>query len=265
MSKVREQRALAAHRQGLSKHSTQVKNRIHALLRRHDLRCPVSSVFSPEGTAWFESLALSPVETLERQQLLAQLDLVQAQLAEANTFIARHTQHDPRITRLMQIPGIGLRYGFSVLAAIGDINRFPSPKHLASYAGLVPSVHQSGQKNFTGHITKAGRPLLRWVMVVSRPLCGPLGPALAGCLSEHCQTARPEHCYGSSCSKVAGGHLALAGPWSPVSLPQPCLIHPQTKEWAWTIGHENLLAENSRAFVTHQLQVTDLALAIERR
>ena len=143
VSKVREQRTLAAHRQRLRKQSTQVKNRIHALLRRHDLRCPTSSVFSPEGRAWLESLDLSPIEALERQQLLAQLELAQTQLDEANTFIAQRAQYDPRVTRLMQITGIGFFTAFSVLAAIGDIHRFPSPKHLASYAGLVPSVHQS--------------------------------------------------------------------------------------------------------------------------
>jgi transposase len=143
VSKVREQRALAAHRSSLSNQSTRAKNRIHALLHRHSLCCPASSVFRTEGRTWLESLALPPVESLERQQLLAQLDLAQAQLEVVNTFIAQRAQHDPRVTRLMQIPGIGFFTAFSILAAIGDINRFPSPKHLSSYAGLVPSVHQS--------------------------------------------------------------------------------------------------------------------------
>ena len=265
VSKVREQRALVAHRQGLSKHSTQVKNRLHALLRRHDLRCPVSSVFSPEGRAWFESLDLSPVETLERQQLLAQLDLVQAQLAEANTFIARHTQHDPRITRLMQIPGIGFFTAFSVLAAIGDINRFPSPKHLSSYAGLVPSVHQSGQKNFTGHITKAGRPLLRWLMVEAAHFAVRWDPHWQAVYQNIAKRR------GKSVALVAVARKLLVVIWHLLAREAPYLyLNPSSftrklTEWAWAIGRENLLAENARAFVAHQLQVTDLALAVEGR
>lgn len=47
----------------------------------------------------------------------------------------------------MQIPGFGIRYrAMTVIAAIGLISRFETPKHLISYAGLVPCVAQSGTK-----------------------------------------------------------------------------------------------------------------------
>jgi transposase len=52
-----------------------------------------------------------------------------------------------------------------VLAAIGDITRFPSAKHLVGYAGLGASVHESGETHRGGHITKEGRSDLRGVMV----------------------------------------------------------------------------------------------------
>ncbi|MGI9951342.1 transposase, partial [Moorellaceae bacterium AZ2] len=45
------------------------------------------------------------------------------------------------------------------------IKRFASAKKLASFSGLVPSVHQSGKTRYTGHITKAGRSMLRWVLI----------------------------------------------------------------------------------------------------
>ena len=47
----------------------------------------------------------------------------------------------------------------------GTIARFPDGPHLASYAGLVPRVARSGGRRWTGHITKAGSPWLRWVLV----------------------------------------------------------------------------------------------------
>ncbi|MBC7345665.1 MAG: IS110 family transposase [Clostridia bacterium] len=40
-----------------------------------------------------------------------------------------------------------------------------SGRKLASFAGLVPSVHQSGKTKYTGHITKAGRSMLRWILI----------------------------------------------------------------------------------------------------
>ena len=52
-----------------------------------------------------------------------------------------------------------------ILAAIGEISRFPSAKHLVGYAGLGASVHQSGETNRGGHFTKQGRRDLRGIMV----------------------------------------------------------------------------------------------------
>jgi hypothetical protein len=54
-----------------------------------------------------------------------------------------------------------------VLAAIGDITRFPTAKKLVGYAGLGASVHASGETHRTGRITKSGRKDLRWIMVES--------------------------------------------------------------------------------------------------
>jgi hypothetical protein len=66
---------------------------------------------------------------------------------------------------LMQIPGLGVVTSMTVLAAIGDIDRFETPKHLVSYAGLAPAIEQSGTKQRAKPITKEGRKELRWAMV----------------------------------------------------------------------------------------------------
>ena len=49
-------------------------------------------------------------------------------------------------------------------AEIGDIARFPTPGHLASYAGLVPRVDRSASHTHYGRITKEGSPWLRWAL-----------------------------------------------------------------------------------------------------
>jgi len=46
-----------------------------------------------------------------------------------------------------------------------DINRFLIPKKLASYIGIVPSIHQSGNFLHTGKITKRGNKYLRWALI----------------------------------------------------------------------------------------------------
>jgi hypothetical protein len=53
----------------------------------------------------------------------------------------------------------------TILAAIGDIQRFDSARHLASYSGLTPGLEQSGSKYNEKGITKEGRKELRWALV----------------------------------------------------------------------------------------------------
>ncbi len=66
---------------------------------------------------------------------------------------------------LIQLPGLGVLSVMSLLAAIGEITRFPSAKKLVGYAGLGASVHDSGDTHQGGHITKEGRRDVRCVMV----------------------------------------------------------------------------------------------------
>ncbi len=99
------------------------------------------------------------------KQMMEQISLVERQTAVLEELIAgKFRSFDTKIT---QIPGIGPVLGASILSEIGDINRFASPKKLVAYAGIDPSVIQSGQ--FTGtenHMSKRGSSYLRrslWV------------------------------------------------------------------------------------------------------
>jgi transposase len=68
---------------------------------------------------------------------------------------------------LMQLPGFGIIVVMTVLAAIGDVTRFPTDKKLVGYSGLGASVHDSGETHRNGHITKEGRKDLRWITEVT--------------------------------------------------------------------------------------------------
>jgi transposase len=65
------------------------------------------------------------------------------------------------VTRLQAIPGVGPVVSQTVVATLSDVTRFPTAKHVASYAGLVPSTYQTGERNHQGHITKRGSGELR--------------------------------------------------------------------------------------------------------
>ena len=67
--------------------------------------------------------------------------------------------------RLQTLRGIGPLLAVMIRAEIGDIHRFPTGAHLASYAGLVPRVDASAGRHRTGRITKRGSPWLRWALI----------------------------------------------------------------------------------------------------
>src|SRR5215218_10248138 len=66
----------------------------------------------------------------------------------------------------MTVPGIDVTVAISILAAVGDFNRFDTPDRLVSYLGLNPRVRQSGNAAAThGRITKAGPAQARGMLV----------------------------------------------------------------------------------------------------
>ena len=52
-----------------------------------------------------------------------------------------------------------------IIAEIGDIERFPSARHLCAWAGLTPTVRSSDAKARLGHISRLGSGTLRWALV----------------------------------------------------------------------------------------------------
>jgi len=75
---------------------------------------------------------------------------------------------EPRVQRLLTIPGIGPFLAILLVLELGDVQRFPSAKHLASYIGLTPRIRASADRVRSGHISKEGNRLRRWALVLAR-------------------------------------------------------------------------------------------------
>lgn len=165
---VRELRALIAHRTSLVRAQTRVKNRLQSIIHRFALQPPEGQVFADKNRDWWQDLPLSPTEQLRLSQDLRTLDHVQQQLAEVEAELNRLSTCEPWkdfVPYLVQLPGYGLITAMTVLAAIGDITRFPTDKHLVGYAGLGAGIHDSGETHKGKGITKTGRRDLRRVQV----------------------------------------------------------------------------------------------------
>ena len=92
--------------------------------------------------------------------LIEQMDFIEKQIADVDAEIkTRIEKIEPLI---LTIPGISHTLGAQIVAEIGDINRFHSAPAVVKYAGINPSISQSGEFTSTeNHITKQGSPYLR--------------------------------------------------------------------------------------------------------
>jgi len=154
-------RALRRHvsrRRGLVKRRTALKNEVSSVLMRNlKRRPPVTDLFGVRGRAWLAGLDLPVDERETVEACLRQLDFLQGELELAERRIAEHAVGSDEIRRLMTIPGLDVTAAAALMAAIGDIHRFPTPRHLVGYLGLHPSIRQSGSGRARhGRTTKQG-------------------------------------------------------------------------------------------------------------
>jgi transposase len=91
-------------------------------------------------------------------QIEQRLDLLERELAA----LARQI---PAVQLLMSVPDIGLIIATALVGFVGDLRRFPSGRHLASYLGLTPREYSSGLRQRLGRISKRGDSYLRMLVI----------------------------------------------------------------------------------------------------
>lgn len=93
--------------------------------------------------------------------LLTVLDATDRELRSLTARITRLAKQDADVRRMMTVPGIGCLSALAYKAAIDDPKRFAKSQATGPYLGLVPRVHQSGESEWTGRISKTGDELAR--------------------------------------------------------------------------------------------------------
>jgi len=163
---TRDLRALIAQRTKMVRLATTAKNRLHSVLHRHHIKPPAGSQpFRPDCKDFWLSLPISKLEQVNVRLDWETVEYAERQKAILEEEITCYAAHEERVPQLVQFCGIGVIGAVTLVAAIGDIQRFPTPKKLVGYAGLGARVHDSGKKHQTGRITKAGRKDIRYTMI----------------------------------------------------------------------------------------------------
>jgi transposase len=191
---IRELRELTRHRHTLVRDQTAVSNRIIKLVESANIKLAqvASSALGVSGRAMLRALARGEQDAtkmadlargplrekqgqlrralrgkLTRSQrfvlteLLDQLEQLEAAVARVSGEIREQTEEnsDPFVkdaVRLLQtIPGVGEHVAEVIVSEIGtDMTRFPSDKHLSSWAGMCPGNNESAGKRKSGKTTK---------------------------------------------------------------------------------------------------------------
>jgi transposase len=143
----REQATLIRNRAGLVRQRTAAASRIHAHLHGVGLHLDRGRLLTRDGRQWVRSEAWPLLGPEQRLSIRMQFHLV-AQLSPMiralDKRIQRMGEDMPAVSLLSTIPGIGAYRGLLIATETQPIERFPSPAHLVSYAGLAPRSSQSG-------------------------------------------------------------------------------------------------------------------------
>lgn len=161
---VRELRDLTRLRKALIEDRTRIKNRVHAILTRNGIN-NYPDPFTKKGREFLENLDLSETDRKLLEINLSIIDKINREIDEIDRIIQEKAKIDGDAILLTTIPGISYYSALLIKAEIGDVNRFPNKFKLISYAGLCPSIKQSGNKEIKGHITKQGSRMLRWILI----------------------------------------------------------------------------------------------------
>jgi transposase len=98
-------------------------------------------------------------------ETLQEITELTERLQRLEAMLAHDSRNDPVVQALITLPGVGRLNATALRAAVGDIQRFPSGRHFASWLGLTAREHSSGERRRLGRISKQGDVYLRTLLI----------------------------------------------------------------------------------------------------
>ena len=151
----------------LVRQRTRAKNQVHAtLIRNLKSKPPVSDLFGVRGRRWLAAQELPADEQETVASCLRQIEFLDREIELVDKALAGQVLASAEMRRLLTLPGVNFVTAAALIAAIGDIGRFPTARQLVGYLGLDPRVSQSGSEPARhGRISKQGPGETRHVLV----------------------------------------------------------------------------------------------------
>ena len=157
-------RQLLIHRSKLVRIRAQVKNALQHLALNQGLQRK-KRLWSEAGQKQLRELPLAPWASRRREDLLKMMSELDTKIDLLDQAVTEAAQKNQKAKLLMTQPGVGPITSMAFVLTMGDVNRFPRGKQVASYLGLIPREYSSGGKQRLGSISKQGNSFLRMLLV----------------------------------------------------------------------------------------------------
>src|SRR5688572_3876946 len=105
-------------------------------------------------------VANGPLQTVAKA-LLAAWQAISSQIANLTRRLIGLARQDQAVKQLMTTPGVGTLVALTYVSVIDQAGRFAKSASVGAYLGLTPRRFQSGEEDYTGHISRCGDRLLR--------------------------------------------------------------------------------------------------------
>lgn len=174
-------RRQVTRRSQLVRGRTRARNQIHAIIIRNLCgRGPTGDLLANKSRQWLTSLKLPADERATVLSCLREADFLTRELAQVDRDIARYAVGCAEIRRLMTIPGVDVTTAATLMATIGRIDRFASPRHATSSAtsAWTPAAANpdSAPSSTATSQSKAPRPRATCSAKPPTPRCAPPRP-----------------------------------------------------------------------------------------
>lgn len=164
-------RDLCRARTDASDDLSRAKQRLGSFLLRNGFRYDGKTKWTPAHMRYLRHLTLpDPTQNLVLEGYLQTIDRCMEQIRffeDKMIEVLADWEWKPIVEALMACKGFKEVAAMTLIAELGDLRRFQSPRQLMAFLGLVPSEETSGGKRRQGSITKCGNSHARWMLCES--------------------------------------------------------------------------------------------------
>ena len=166
-AEVRELREVVRYRAKLTALRTSAKAQIHAVMAKLGILPAFPDMFTMQGQKALDEMDFPGPYGLRVESLRDLIEIYDRELALVERQLHEQLKGHRGYRAIQTIYGVGPITAAIFVAEIGDVTRFPTSRHLCSWAGMTPKLRESDTHSYKGRITKQGSTIVRWAALES--------------------------------------------------------------------------------------------------